>query len=300
MRSVLVRSVLVFVAIVLAWGQLGVARAETCPDVPDDEVALRRSMAKEWFAKAEEAEAAGDRQGAVRRYACSLGLAPHPSTAYNLGTVAEKSGDLSMALDGFRSYLKLAPEATDRPAIEARIVALEAKVSDLRQQLAAKPAPAAAATATPTPVASAPGVPAAAPPPASVATAPTPAPVGATAGTVDGAGTHSRRVGGWVTAAATVVTLGTGIAFNVVARSKMSDCYRLFDNGTPHALDRCDEAKPFAYGSYALFGAAAALGIASAALFLWSPGTTTEEPTTDVALVPTTGGAAFVASRRFW
>src|SRR6266851_4596252 len=110
------------ISFVLASGPL-VARAETCPDVPDDEVALRRSMAKEWFAKAEEAEAGGDRQGAIRRYACSLNLAPHPSTAYNLGTVAEKSGDLSMAVDGFRTYLKLAPEATDRPAIEARIVA---------------------------------------------------------------------------------------------------------------------------------------------------------------------------------
>src|SRR4051812_35514278 len=94
---------LAVVAGVLAWGALATARAETCPDVPDDEVALRRSMAKEWFAKAEESEAAGDKQAAVRRYACSLNLAPHPSTAYNLGTVAEKSGDLSMAVDGFRS-----------------------------------------------------------------------------------------------------------------------------------------------------------------------------------------------------
>ena len=105
----------------LIWGQGIAARAETCPDVPDDEVALRRSIAKEWFAKAEEAEATGDKQAAVRRYACSLGLAPHPSTAYNLGTVAEKSGDLSMALDGFRSYLKLAPDArpTGQPSRHA-------------------------------------------------------------------------------------------------------------------------------------------------------------------------------------
>src|SRR4051812_32411827 len=118
-------------AFLVAWGWLASARAEPCPEVPDSEVAMRRSLAKEWFAKAEEAEAAGDKQSAVRRYACSLNLAPHPSTAYNLGTVAEKSGDLSMAVDGFRTYLKLSPEATDRPAIEARIATLEGKIAEL-------------------------------------------------------------------------------------------------------------------------------------------------------------------------
>jgi predicted TPR repeat methyltransferase len=147
-------------------------------------VALRRSIAKEWFAKAEESEASGDRQAAIRRYACSLSLAPHPSTAYNLGTVAEKSGDLSAALDGFRTYLKLAPEATDRPAIEARIAALDARVAELRKEIAPKAAPAALPAAPQPPAAVAPG---AAPPPL-----PGPSPSAAhrkrTAGLITGAG----------------------------------------------------------------------------------------------------------------
>src|SRR5262252_11168704 len=79
----------------------GAGAAETCPDVPDSDAGARRAHAKEQFAKAEEAEAAGDRQTAVKRYACSLKLVPHPSTAYNLGTAAEKSGDVSMAIDAF-------------------------------------------------------------------------------------------------------------------------------------------------------------------------------------------------------
>jgi tetratricopeptide (TPR) repeat protein len=278
-------------AVLLVWGQGIAAHAETCPDVPDEEVALRRSMAKEWFAKAEEAEAAGDKQAAVRRYACSLGLAPHPSTAYNLGTVAEKSGDLSMALDGFRSYLKLAPEATDRPAIEARIVGLEAKVAELRQQLAAPPA----VPVAPAPAAAVPAMAPAAP--GADATAPAGVVVTAPADRA-----HARHVAGWISLAAGAASLGTAILFNVVARGKMSDCYNLYDEGLPadQALSHCRDAKPFAYGSYALFGAAGVLGAVGAALILWRPAPTADEPPADVALVPVAGGgASFVASGRF-
>ncbi len=276
------------VAFLAAWGQLAAARAETCPDVPDDEVALRRSIAKEWFAKAEEAEAGGDKQSAVRRYACSLHLAPHPSTAYNLGTVAEKSGDLSMAIDGFRTYLKLAPEATDRPAIEARISTLEEKIIELRKQIAPKPAePNETGTST------GPAVAGAQPPPAATATVPG-------AAIDDG---HGRRVAAWVALGGAAVTLATGVAFNIEARSKMKDCYALYTARKVGALDRCDEAKPFAYGSYALLGAAGALVATGAILMLWpsdaGAGAPDETAGTEIGFVPLSGGAALTASGRF-
>jgi hypothetical protein len=264
-----------------------VARAETCPDVPDDEVALRRSMAKEWFAKAEESEAAGDRQAAVRRYACSLNLAPHPSTAYNLGAVAEKSGDLSMALDGFRTYLKLATEATDRPAIEARIATLEAKMSELRK---IAPKPNQQATATPPATVT--------PPPTVTRTPPPPA----------DDGTHGRTIAAWVTVSGGAAALGTGIVLNVLARSKMSKCRSGVQKATtPDAIDRaldlCDEAPPLAYGSYVLFGVAGAAALAGAVLFLWTPGGVTSEQGASVALVPgidpMAGAATLLATGRF-
>jgi tetratricopeptide (TPR) repeat protein len=281
------RFLLSSVAFVLVCGQVAAARAETCPDVPDDEVALRRSMAKEWFAKAEEAEAAGDKQAAVRRYACSLNLAPHPSTAYNLGTVAEKFGDLAMAVDGFRAYLKLAPEATDRPTIEARIVTLESKISELRK-LTPKSA-VAVAVATPPPAPTPPV--AVATPPASIST-PAPAPA-------DDGG-HARHVAGWISLGGAVASLGGGVALNLEARLKMDDCRRLYAAGNMHALDRCDEAKPFAYGSYGLLGVAGTLAVVGVALFLWAPeAAATEETTPEVGFVPTRGGGAFVATGRF-
>jgi hypothetical protein len=272
------RALLSLAVLVALWGQAARAAAETCPEVPDSEVALRRSMAKEWFAKAEESEAGGDRQSAVRRYACSLNLAPHPSTAYNLGTVAEKSGDLSMAVDGFRTYLKLAPEATDKPAIEARIVALEAKISEARK-IAPKPT-----------------VPEATP----ALTAPPPSVVVVQAPPIDDGGAHTRRVLAWTSAGAAAAALGGGIVFNIIARGKMSDCFRDYSTRPSQALDLCDDAKPLAYGSYALFGAAGALGVTSAILFLTS-GPRSPEGTSNVALAPSVnaGGASLIATGRF-
>jgi hypothetical protein len=257
---------------------------ETCPEVPDEEAALRRSMAKEWFAKAEEAEAAGDRQTAVNRYACSLKLAPHPSTAYNLGTAAEKSGDLSMAVDAFRMYLNLATEAGDRSAVEARVARLEAKITELRQQLEAKPAQPSAATATAPHAASArSGPPAADTAPAEVA-----------ARKSGGEPAHAYRVGGWVALGGGVAALGTGVAFNIIARNKMDDCRALVAKGAQGALDQCDAAKPFAYGSYGLFGVAGALAVTGVTLLLWKV-----EDGTAVSFAPTSGGGALIASGRF-
>jgi len=97
-----------------------------------------------------------------------------------------------------------------------------------------------------------------------------------------------------------VVALGAGVALNFMARSKMRTCFNQVMAGTPGALDRCDEAKPLAYGSYALFGAGGAAAVVSAALLLWSPGGATTESaalTLGPALVP--GGGVFFASGHF-
>jgi hypothetical protein len=263
----------------LALGGVSRASAETCPEVPDGEVGLRRSMAKEWFAKAEEAEAGGDGAAAVRRYACSLNLAPHPSTAYNLGTVAEKAGDLSMAVDAFRTYLKLAPEAADRPLIETRVATLEAKVAELRRELAPRTPPAATPNLALAPTQ---------PPPAAttLATAPT---------TTDASG-HRRRVAGWLSLGGAAATLGAAVTLNLMARSDVDACYAMWATTQQgKSLDKCDSARPLAYTSYGLFGAAGVLGVVGAALLL----SHTEESATPVALVPSGGGASVIAAGRF-
>jgi len=274
------RFALAVIAFVVAAGPIAARAAETCPEVPDEEVALRRSLAKEWFAKAEEAEASGDKQAAIRRYACSLNLAPHPSTAYNLGTVAEKSGDLSMALDGFRTYLKLAPEATDRPAIETRIAALEARIAELRKDIGPKTATQPAPEVSPVPAAPAPPAPAG------------PVPV-----------SHPHRTAGLVVGGGAALALGAGIVLNVRARSKMSDCCSQWKTQmSSSALDTCDDAKPLAYTSYALFGVAGAAAVVGSVLILWTPetaGPSDEAPEVSLAPALLPGGAALMASGHF-
>jgi hypothetical protein len=100
-----------------------------------------------------------------------------------------------------------------------------------------------------------------------------------------------------------VLALGVGVVLNVMARSKMNDCYSQWKaKMLPSALDTCDDAKPLAYSSYALFGVAGGAALVAGALLLWTPETAgaPDEPS-EVALAPALvpGGAAFVASGHF-
>jgi hypothetical protein len=102
------------------------------------------------------------------------------------------------------------------------------------------------------------------------------------------------RVAGLVTLGGAVGALGVGIAFNLVARAKMNDCRAQFPNNPTQALDQCDAARPFAYGSYGLFAASGALGVTGLTLLLWR----TENGTT-VSWAPSPGGGAVLATGRF-
>jgi hypothetical protein len=258
------------------------ARAgESCPDVPADDASARRAMAKEQFARAEQAEAEGDRQTAVKRYACSLKLVPHPSTAYNLGTTAEKVGDLSMAVEAFKMYLTLAPDANDRAAVESRVARLEARLADLRSQMPVAPPDNVGAT----------GQPGTGPTGPAAGTSVAPPPV------LPPERGPAHRVAGVATLGGAVAALGTGIAFNLVARAKMRDCRALYPSNQSQALDQCDAAKPFAYGSYGLFALSGALGVASLTLLLWHTESAPSSPS--ITWAPGPGGGSLIAIGRF-
>src|SRR4051794_23499675 len=117
---------LVRVLMVAALGCVALARpvaalAADCPPVPPPSLKDRRALAKEWFTRAESEELAGNDKSAVKAYACSFTMLPHPSTAYNLARAAERAGDLTVALSAHHDYLTLKPNASDRTEVEDRI-----------------------------------------------------------------------------------------------------------------------------------------------------------------------------------
>lgn len=256
----------------------GVLRAAECPVSPPENAQERRTLAKDWFSRAEAADTAGDEATAVKAYGCSFRMVPHHSTAYNLARAAERAGELRLALSAHREYLRLRPDAPDRAEVDARIKSLDERVASS----GGGPGDGLGATDA-----------AGAGPPA----APSSSAVEA----------EARRPGGlmaglrlttpeWVIAGVGTAALVSGIIFNVGARAAMADCRRLASsNNIVGARGACDRARPFAYTSYVLFGTAAAAAIADGVL-IW---THRREPVESVSLLPLSGGAALIASGRF-
>jgi hypothetical protein len=246
------------------------AAAAECPSSPPDRE--RRALAREWFSRAEAAETAGDDVTAVKAYACSYEMVPHPSTAYNLARAAERSGDLQVALAAHNDYLTLKPTAADRGEIEARIISIKGRIAAGTPNV---PLATPRATAAPPPPA---------PPPADSETRGRGLSLGPRMGTTE-----------WVVAGVGAAALVSGVVFNIGARAQMSDCRSMARaNNIVGARDACDRASPFAYTSYVLLGTAVAAAITDAILIWTKPSSTTS-----IALIPLPGGAALAGSGSF-
>ncbi len=57
-------------------------------------------------------------------------LDPNPILLYNLARARESEGSLSLALEAYQRYLREAPDAADRPAVEARVEALDRVIEE--------------------------------------------------------------------------------------------------------------------------------------------------------------------------
>ena len=80
----------------------GPVLAEECPEfVPEDSV-QRRQLAKKWFTRGEEGIKINDDLGALKAYQCSLKFVPHGFTAFNIAQVAERVGDLELAVASYK------------------------------------------------------------------------------------------------------------------------------------------------------------------------------------------------------
>lgn len=284
---------LVFTLSALLLGNAALAAAEECPDKVPESSNERRTIARDFFAKADASEKSGDDVAAVKAYQCSLRMVPHPNTAYNLAELAARTGDLELAVESYGTYLKLKPDAPDKAEVDEKLKKLEARIAEAR---AAAPVPKAEpANEKPEPN------PAATP---ATEEAPRPAHAKATRAASEnppdegeGQG-RGLRTAGWVIAASGVVMAGVGLAMNIAARGNMDDCRKFAKAGQlDSARSACDSAKPKAYTSYALLGVSP-LAIAAGLYMALSSGKTAEEDTT-VAIVPYQDGAAVSARWRF-
>src|SRR5690349_4173624 len=86
------------------------------------------------YRRGSEAYRAGRYHEATELLARAHALEPHAELAYDLGRAYELDGDLDRAVESFREYLRLAPQAQDQ-------VVVEAKIQELERRLARQPPP---------------------------------------------------------------------------------------------------------------------------------------------------------------
>lgn len=268
--------------------------AAECPATSPDRTEERRALAKEWFARAEAAENANDDAEAVRAYACSMKMVAHAFTAFNLGRVAERSGDLELALKSYKAYLTLKPDAADKDEVQTKITDLQAKIKNVKEDIIGSESAAAESTSaeekSEVPV----------PSPKEKPEKPIPIePPPFVAEHASGGGLG--RVLVWVVGGVGVAALATGIITNIIARNDMSTCNsQAADGNLATAKSACDSAKPAAYTSYAMFGVAGAAAVVEGVLVyrIWSSGAASSGDTS-VSLGWLPGGLSLSARGRF-
>lgn len=262
-------------------------RAEECPsDIPEDS-GVRRVQAKKWFSKGQTSSEAGDDIAALKAYQCSLRYVSHGFTAYNIAQIAERIGDLEVAIASYSQYLLLVPDAKDAQEINDKVIALKERLARAKQKereiIAATTASGTGHAATGSETKKPPVVDVKESKPVeSVVEKP--------------AGTNYRTVGWIVYGGAGVVLVG-GLITNLLSRSKMSTCRSKY-NAVPQDISgaeaACSDAKPLAYMSYGFMGLGAA-AIAVGTVLVLRP---TESSEVAVNLLPE-GGLAFGWSARY-
>ncbi len=70
------------------------------------------------------ADKAGDYDDALRLYENANRSAPHPNTTYNIANLYLRMEKLDRAIEGYKKYVELAPNAPDRAAVEKLIAEL--------------------------------------------------------------------------------------------------------------------------------------------------------------------------------
>jgi tetratricopeptide (TPR) repeat protein len=243
-------------------------RAEECPnDIPEDS-GVRRVQAKKWFSKGQAASGEGDDVAALKAYQCSLRYVSHGFTAYNIAQIAERIGDLEVAIASYGQYLLLVPDAKDAQEVNDKVNALKERLLKARQkekEITAVPPVATEPPPTKSGTSSVEGV------GQNTTTAATEAtetkPVESV--TTEKPAPANYRTAAWIVYGGAGVALAAGLVMNVLARGKMDTCRSKYtQQHQSEAEAACSDAKPLAYMSYGLFGLAGAAAVVGTVLVL--------------------------------
>lgn len=85
--------------------------------------------AKELARQGQQAFKEGKYREAAARFEAALSLRPRPGLQFNLARCWEALGESAKAARAYREYLRLAPDAADRPAVLASVAALDAQLA---------------------------------------------------------------------------------------------------------------------------------------------------------------------------
>jgi tetratricopeptide (TPR) repeat protein len=104
------------------------------PDAAQESVQTpREAQARRSFEEGRAALEWGNFEDALRLFERAYDLSGRPEMLYNIGTVLDKMRRDADAARYFERYLDVQPEATNRPAVEARLAALRARMFADRQ-----------------------------------------------------------------------------------------------------------------------------------------------------------------------
>lgn len=92
----------------------------------------QRAEARGAFEAGRAAFEAGEYESALDHFERAYAITPAPELLYNIGQSADRLRMDERALEAFQGYLDALPEADDRAAVEARIVALERTLAERR------------------------------------------------------------------------------------------------------------------------------------------------------------------------
>jgi tetratricopeptide (TPR) repeat protein len=183
---------------------------------------VRVKQARQAFELGKKAYTVGDFDHAIELWKEGYELKDDPIFLYNIAQAYRQKGDSAKAIFYYRGYLRDAPQAKNRPEVEARMAELQRGIDEAERAAQAAPPP----------------PPPAPPPPAAQEVAPAASPVASDEQPKPG---KAMRVAGIVTVGVGVAALGAATFFGLRARSLANELEDATGSGQPWSQDLADK-----------------------------------------------------------